>query len=427
MTPPDSPLVPDLPPIADTGTYAGIGLTDFDRPIDMVALRRYRLERVRAELRARDYAGILLYDPVNIRYATGSRNMAVWTMHNAVRYCFVPTEGPVVLFDFHNCEHLSAGLESVAEVRPAISWTYFTAGENLAKRVETWADEIADLVRAHGGGTKRLAADNCDAEGVAALTARGIEITNGQQITELARRLKSPEELACMTASIAVCEAAIAKMRQALEPGMTENQLWAILNQVNAANGGEWIETRLLTAGPRTNPWFQESGDRIIQPGELLSFDTDMVGPYGYCTDISRTFFCGPGRPSGEQRRLYGLAWEQIHANMALLKPGLTFRELSEQAWKMPASCAPNRYSVVVHGVGLCDEYPACYYLEDYDQVGYDGLIEPGMTLCVESYMGELGGHEGVKLEQQVLITERGVELLSTYPFEDELMPSRWI
>ena len=404
------------------GKHPAVTLHDTQPQVDMVALRAYRLAQVRAQLRAHDYAGIVLFDPINIRYASGSRNMAVWTMHNAVRYCFVPTEGPVVLFDFHNCEHLSAGLESVAEVRPAISWTYFTAGENLAKRVETWADEIADLVRAHGGGTKRLAADNCDAEGVAALTARGIEITNGQQITELARRLKSPEELACMTASIAVCEAAIAKMRQALEPGMTENQLWAILNQVNAANGGEWIETRLLAAGPRTNPWFQESGDRIIQPGELLSFDTDMVGPYGYCTDISRTFFCGPGRPSGEQRRLYGLAWEQIHANMALLKPGLTFRELSEQAWKMPASCAPNRYSVVVHGVGLCDEYPACYYLEDYDQVGYDGLIEPGMTLCVESYMGEVGGREGVKLEQQVLITETGYELLSTFPFEEELL-----
>ena len=81
----------------------------------------------------------------------------------------------------------------------------------------------------------------------------------------------------------------------------------------------------------------------------------------------------------------------------------------------------------MIHGVGLCDEYPACVYLEDFETGGYDGRLEAGMTVCVESFMGEAGGREGVKLEQQVLITETGLELLSTYPFEDELMPSRWI
>jgi Xaa-Pro aminopeptidase len=405
---------PPKPPVA--------ALIDTEPHIDMVALRAYRLERVREQLRHRDYAGAVLYDPINIRYATGSRNMAVWTMHNAVRYCFIATEGPVVVFDFHDCEHLSAGLETVDEVRPAVAWYYFGAGPRLAERAKTWASEIADLVKAHGGGNRRLALDHCDPEGAAALADLGIEIRNGQEVLETARALKSPEELACMEASIAVCETAMARMREALEPGMTENELWAILNHVNAAMGGEWIETRLLASGGRTNPWFQESSDRIIRPGEMVSFDTDMIGPYGYCADISRSYFCGPGRPSDEQRRLYGLAWEQIHFNMDLLKPGLSFRELAEKAWKMPESCRPNRYSVVIHGIGLCDEYPSCVYLEDFETSGYDGLLEAGMTVCVESFIGEAGGREGVKLEQQVLITETGVELLSAFPFEDELL-----
>ncbi len=397
-------------------------LIDTEPHIDMVALRGYRLGRVREQLRQRDYAGAVLYDPINIRYATGSRNMAVWTLHNAVRYCFVATEGPVVVFDFHNCEHLSAGLETVDEVRPAVAWYYFGAGARFEERAKTWAAEIADLVAAHGGGNRRLALDHCDPEGAAALAALGIEVRNGQEVMELARAIKSPEELACMGQSIAVCEAAMARMREALEPGMTENQLWAILNHVNAAMGGEWIETRLLASGARTNPWFQESSDRIIRPGEMVSFDTDMIGPYGYCADISRSYFCGPGRPSDEQRRLYRLAWEQIHFNMDLLKAGLSFRELAETAWKMPESCRANRYSVVIHGVGLCDEYPACVYLEDFETSGYDGRLEAGMTVCVESFIGETGGREGVKLEQQVLITETGLELLSTFPFEEDLL-----
>ncbi len=390
--------------------------------IDLAALRNGRLARLRAELRARDYAGALLYDPINIRYAADSRNMQVWCLHNAVRYLFVPTEGPLVLFDFHNCAHLSADNPLIAEVRPAVGWFYFAAGDRCAEFASRWAAEIADLVDRHGGGNRRLAVDKCEPLGIAGLARHGIEVFDGQEVMERARRLKGPEEIACMKASVAVCEEAMGAMRRALTPGMTENELWSILNQVNAARGGEWIETRLLAAGGRSNPWFHECGDYPIAAGDIVSFDTDMIGPYGYCADISRSFLCGDGRPSDTQRRLYRLAWEQIHFNMELLKPGLGFRELAERSWRLPASCAANRYSVVVHGVGLADEYPAVVYLEDFDSAGYDGVFEAGMAVCVESYIGEAGGHEGVKLEQQVLITETGIEALSTFPFEDALL-----
>ncbi len=421
--PPDTTPPTSLPPrLTRARKSRGIGLKDTEAQIDMRRLRAYRLQRVRDQLKARDLAGALLYDPINLRYATGTRNMAVWTLHNAVRYAFVATEGPVVLFEFHNCAHLAEGIETVDEVRPAIAWYFFGAAQRGAEKAEAWAAEIADLVSMHGGGNRRLAVDKCDPAGSFALTELGLEIHDGQAVMETARVIKSAEELACMGQAIAVAEAAMARMRAALRPGLRENELWAILNEVNAAQGGEWIETRLLTSGGRTNPWFQECSDRAIRAGELVSFDTDMIGPFGYCADVSRTFHCGPGRPDAEQRRLYRLAWEQIHTNMDLLKAGVSYRELAEKAWKMPESCRDNRYSVVVHGVGLCDEYPAVLYLEDFDAAGYDGVFEAGMTICVESYMGESGGNEGVKLEQQVLVTESGVEPLSTFPFEDDLV-----
>ncbi len=389
--------------------------------IDMRALRAYRLDRVRRQLAARDYAGCVLYDPINIRYATGATNMSVWTLHNQVRYCFVPTEGPVTLFDFHRCEHLSAHLETVAEVRDAVAWFYFGAGPRVAEKAGIWAAELADLVARHGGGNKRVAFDHCDPAGAAALAAHGIEVRDGQEIMEEARQIKSAEELACMMQSMAVCDAGLARMREAIEPGMTENEVWSVLHQVNIAMGGEWIETRLLASGPRTNPWFQECGARVIRPGDLVAVDTDLIGPFGYCADISRTFLCGPGRASDAQRRLYRMAREQIETNCALLKAGVTYRELAEKCWQLPESYRGNRYSAVIHGVGLCDEFPHVPYLEDFHHT-YDGVFEAGMTVCVESYIGEVGGHEGVKLEQQVLITDSGVELLSTFPFEDDLM-----
>lgn len=411
------------PAVAAPRADKGMAQTDTEAQIDMLRLRAYRLERVRQELKLRDYAGCVLYDPINVRYATGARNMTVWCLHNAVRYCYIPTEGPVVLFDFHNCGHLSRDLETVQETRDAIAWFYFGAGPHVRERARIWAAEIADLVRRDGAGNRRLALDHCNPAGATALADLGIDVYDGQEVMEQARRIKSAEELACMNHSIAICEAAMAKMQAALRPGMTENELWSILHQVNIANGGEWIETRLLTSGDRTNPWFQECSDRVIRPGDLVSFDTDMIGPLGYCSDISRTFFCGPGKPSDAQRRLYRLAVEQIHHNMEVIRPGMTTLELTEKSWPMPESCKPNRYSVVMHGVGLCDEFPHAVYAEDADRHGIDVPLEPGMTICVESYMGEAGGREGVKLEQQVLITETGVQQLSTYPYDEDLLP----
>lgn len=84
---------------------------------DMSAARRYRLQRIRSELQRGDLAGVLLCDPLNVRYATDSTDMQLWCTHNAVRYAFVATEGPVILWDFHNCEHLSHHLELIYEIR----------------------------------------------------------------------------------------------------------------------------------------------------------------------------------------------------------------------------------------------------------------------------------------------------------------------
>ena len=389
--------------------------------IDQKKLRAYRLARVRAELKKRDCMGCLLADPMNIRYATGSRNMQVWTMHSPGRWAFVPSEGPVTLYEYTSSMHVSAGLETIAEMRPAIPWFYFLAGPRLPEKVALWADEIAGMVTKHGGGNRRLAVDRCEPMGAFALAARGIELLDAQVPLEEARLIKSPEEIASLELAMAVCDVAIARMRETLRPGITENQLWAVLHDVNIAHDGEWIECRLLTSGERTNPWFQESGNRVIQAGDVVAFDTDMVGPLGYLADISRSWICPGRRPSNAQRRLYGLAQQQVLHNMALLKPGLAFREFAERSWPVPEAFVPNRYMMMVHGTGLVDEYPSVAYVRDFADWGYDGEFRENMVVSVESYIGEAGGKEGIKLEQQVLITARGAVALSATPLEDAL------
>ena len=277
-------------------------------------------------------------------------------------------------------------------------------------------------VREHCGPRAAVGVERANAGAALALREEGFHLADAQAPVERARAVKSAEELKCVRASVRATEVAVARLRAAIRPGLSENELWSVLHQGVIALGGDYVETRLLSSGTRTNPWFQETGDRRLAENELVALDTDVVGCHGYYCDFSRTFHTGPGAPTRAQRELYRVAHEQVHHNMELLRAGTSFREYAERAWTIPERFVTNRYFVSAHGCGMTGEYPYLYHAMDFDESGYDGVVEPGMTLCVESYIGEEGGHEGVKLEQQVLITEHGQELLSTFPFEPVLL-----
>ena len=388
-------------------------------PTDLDAVRMYRLQRVREALIERDLAGIILWDQLNTRYATDITNMQIWCSHNEARYVYVPAEGPVTVWDYGGKTFLSDGVPTVDQVRPVKSFLYFFAGNTINDRAREWALDIDSVIRESSGGSKRIALDRMAPLGVQELERMGYDIHDGFEVMENARGVKSSGEIALMRHSIAVCETAIEQMRQAMRPGITENALWAELHHGNIVGGGEWIETRLLSSGPRTNPWFQESSMRPLEKGDMVSFDTDLVGPYGYCCDMSRSWVCD-AKPTDEQRELYAAAVNHIEYNKQLLKPGLSFRELTEQLRPLEDDFVTQRYGVAMHGVGLCDEHPSIYYPQDYDNVGYDGRFEAGMVMCVEVLIAREGKGESVKLEEQVLITENGFEQLSTYPLEED-------
>jgi len=400
----------------------GLAIRDSGHPVDMQRLRATRLARLRAQMVRHDLAACVLFHPNAIRYATGSRNMTIYALHYPTRYVFVPLQGPVVLFDYFGSEHLGEALETIGEVRPAVVWDFYSAAEHVDRRVDAFAAEIADLLRTHGGGSRRLGLDQLEMQVCHALQQQGVETLSAQPALELARAVKSADELLAMSHAMAVCEAGVARMERALQPGMTEQQLWAILHHANIELGGEHIETRLLNSGARTNPWYQECSDRILRAGDLVAFDTDLIGPLGFGCDMSRTVLCGDRRPSGEQRRLYQLAYENIQRNIELLRPGLSFREYVEKSWDLPAEFVPRRYAKVAHGIGVGFEYPYIPYKNDWADYGYEGVVEEGMTLCIESYIGSERTLEGVKLEEQVVVTARGAELISSYPFDERLL-----
>lgn len=112
-----------------------------------LAACRWRLQRIQTQLDASDYDAILLYDPVNIRYATDTSNMQVWTLHNRFRYAVVCNGGPVLLWEFHNCDHLHGAEHQVDEIHEAISWSFFAAGDRAGERALEWVQDLSSAPR----------------------------------------------------------------------------------------------------------------------------------------------------------------------------------------------------------------------------------------------------------------------------------------
>lgn len=410
---------------AERADLSGIQLLD-QAPeslgIDLHAVRHYRRNRVRAEMEKQQIGALIISDPVNIRYTCGARNMQVFCARNTPSRYLLLTADRCILFEFTGCEHLGSGFDTIDEVRASRTASFVAAGANIAAREQQWAQEMHDTIRTLVENNTRIGIERMNAGVALHLAQLGNQIVDAQAPLEMARCIKSAEEIQCIKASLRATEKAVAALRAAIRPGITENELWSVLHQSVIAQNGDYCETRIMSSGQRTNPWFQESSSKVIQANELVALDTDVVGCHGYYSDFSRTFHVGPDAPSRAQRTLYQIAYEQVQHNLSIIQPGMSFRDYSERAWNIPKKYHKNRYYLSAHGVGMTGEYPYLYHHANFGDAGYDGDILPGMTLCVESYIGEENGAEGVKLEEQILLTETGTELLSQFPFEDNLL-----
>ena len=400
---------------------AGLALPDLAR------MREFRWRRLTAAVQARDYGGLLLFDPMNIRYATDTTNMQLWNSHNPFRAVLLCADGHMVVWDYKQAPFLATVNPLVREIRTGASFFYSVTGDLSAGFAESFAGQVDEVMRAHAGANRRLAVDKIMLHGLRSLERAGFVVLEGEEVTEKTRAIKGPDEIAAMRCAHHACEQAIAEMEAVArdgipQGGVSEAAVWAELHAGNIRRGGEWIETRLLASGPRTNPWFQECGPRIIGNNEIVAFDTDLIGAYGMCVDISRTWWVGDAPPAPEMIRAMRHAREHMAENMALLRPGVTVRELIHQGHQLAPEYWKQKYSCKMHGVGLCDEWPFVPYPDAGLDAGFDVALEPGMTLCVEALVSPEGGAFSIKLEDQVLITETGVENLTRYPFDGRLM-----
>jgi Xaa-Pro aminopeptidase len=381
----------------------------------MDRIRQHALARTRTQLRKHDLAAALLFDPLNVRYTTTVGPAVVFSLHNVDRWALVPVESEPVLWEYVSAMHFSEHWGG--DRRPAPSWSAFGSGPLSQEHAREFAREIAAELKGRGILKERIGVDRLDAAGFLALQEAGVRIADAQLPLEMARAVKCPDEIEALRASARVCDAAVEALRERIKPGATENDIWAAFNGEAFRLGAEYNEARLLVSGPRTNPWLQEASMRAAEVGDFVAFDTDLIGPGGYLTDISRTYLCGDCKPTDKQRRLYAVAWGFLQEAIPLFRPGASFEELGVfLAKRLPPEFHPQRYPFVAHGVGLSDEYPAVLYDNHHP-----GELEANMVLSVEAYVGAVGGGEGVKLEEQILVKPDGHEVFSRAPYDDRL------
>lgn len=378
-------------------------------------LLQYRTDRLRAEMRAADVAALVMVNPISLRYAVDYSSYALFQSRIPSTYLFMAADGPTVIHGAYGDSPL------IDRAQPARHISFFDGADTMADNARLLADDLVRYLAEIGTDNRRIAIEYVNPSVTQACLQRGLDVIDGIALSEKARVIKSDDEIECVKWAVAVAELGIAKMKEALRPGITELQLWGLLNYTNLANQGEWHDGRMLASGPRINPWLQEASQRVIQSGDLVGFDTDMVGPMGYFCDISRTFHCGPAKPTPRQKEIYQLAHAEVQHNLALVRPGITFHEIQARSFPIPDECQDNAYPCIIHGVGMCDEYPRINPAHRGPNP-YDGVIEAGMVLTIESYMGPKGERDGVKLEEQVLVTEDGYEMLSSYPMEADLL-----
>ena len=396
--------------------------------VGLERLAAQRLQRLRDSMREHNTPVLLVLDSVNIQYATGASNMTIFSTRTPARYLLLFAEGPSILYEYFGCEHLAQNLATIDEVRPARGLCFVSSGGDPGTQAAAFAAEIANAVVDAGLPIDSLAVDRFPFSATDALCAQGFHLSDADAVFSSARRIKLAGEIEVMREAMCRVIDATEMMVERIEPDSTENEIWAEFIGPFIATEGKYIATRLLQSGERSFPYFQEAGARKVQAGELICFDTDAVGFAGYCVDFSRSYLCGDQPATAVQQDLYSKAREQLEHNVDLIRAGAVYHDIAQAAWPIPTAHQDSRYYCVGHGLGMSGEFPNIPHLSD-NHPGADmpypieGEVQVGMVLCIESYIGCARSGQGIKLEDQLLITKSGVERMSaSAPFDERLM-----
>ncbi|CAN5747227.1 M24 family metallopeptidase [soil metagenome] len=415
----------------------GPNTVDWEQRTDMDRLRSQRLARLRATLEESDLGAVLCFDFANIRYMTAT-HIGTWAIDKLIRFSLLPRGGEPIIWDFgsaakhhalyspwldHGHTHSGAPGESCHQQhgsRAGLSTLRgaMPPGAGLADDV---AAKVFDVLAEHGLEHEPLGVDVAEIPVLTALAARGLDVVDGQQVMLEARRIKTSDEITMLTHACSMVDAAYDELYRFLRPGVRENECVGLVNKTLLDLGSEYVEGVNAISGERCAPHPHVFSDRIIRPGDPAFFD--ILHSYnGYRTCYYRTFQVGSA--STAQHDAYRICREYVDQAIALVKPGATTADIcalwpaaTDFGFENEMAAFGLQYG---HGVGLSIwERPIFSRMISFD---HPEVLEEGMVFALETYWPAADGWSAARIEEEVVVTADGCEVITRFPAEDLLV-----
>ncbi|HSL65096.1 MAG TPA: Xaa-Pro peptidase family protein, partial [Gaiellaceae bacterium] len=395
-------------------TY-GTNAVDWEQRADFERLRRERLARAKAGLARSELGALLCFDMANIRYLTAT-HIGTWAIDKLIRFCLLPQGAEPIMWDF------GSAARHHKLYNPWLGEERSRAGiSTLRGAVEGRAEAVAEKIHAELAERdllgEPLGVDVIELPVLHALQAAGIEVVDGQALMQDVRMLKTEDEITLLNTACAMVDAAYEELFRAMRPGMRENECVALVNRVLYELGSEHVEGVNAISGERCSPHPHVFTDRMLRPGDPAYFD--ILHAYnGYRTCYYRTFAVGSA--SRAQVDAYKRCRDILDGAIALIRPGVstadvvsTFPEAQEFGFPDEEAAFALQYG---HGVGLSIwEKPIFSRLVSFD---HPVPIEAGMVIALETFWPATDGWSAARIEEEVLVTPTGHEVLTRFPAE---------
>jgi Xaa-Pro aminopeptidase len=425
----------------------GTTAVDWEQRVDFDRLRSERLARLKAQLEKSELGAILSFDFANIRYMT-STHIGTWAMDKLIRFSLLTRKTDPIMWDFGSAaKHHSlfnpwldqTTAEADADphaphhgaTRPRLE-SGSRAGISLLRGAFSPDSEIADRVAAKikrelekfGVQDEPLGVDVIELPILFALQRAGITVVDGQQVFLEARRIKTADEVTLLTTAASMVDAAYEDLYEFLKPGVRENECVGLVSKKLYDLGSEYVEGVNAISGERCSPHPHVFSDRLIRPGDPAFFDI-LHSFNGYRTCYYRTFAVGSA--SAAQRDAYTRAREYMDRAIALVRPGATTADIvkvwpkaEEFGFADEEAAFALQYG---HGVGLSIwEKPIFSRLVSLE---HPEVLEEGMVFALETYWPSADGIGAARIEEEVVVTATGCQVITKFPAEDLLVAGK--
>jgi Xaa-Pro aminopeptidase len=391
---------------------------DWEKRVDFDRLRTERLARAKKLLAESEMGALLCFDMNNVRYITAT-HIGTWAQDKISRFTLLPQNGEPILWDFGSAaKHHQLNCPWLGErSRPGIPLLRGAMSPEMG-RAEAVAMKIKIELDKHGLANEPVGIDVVEPPILFALQNLGVKVVDGQQLMSNARMIKTQDEIALLNHSAMMVDAAYEELYRMLRPGVSENQAVGTASKVLYDMGSEYVEGVNAISGERCNPHPHVFSDRVLRPGDPIYFDI-LHSYMGYRTCYYRTFTIGYG--SHALNDAYRRCRDYLDASIELIRPGRTTAEVASVWPKAQEFGFPDEEAAFAlqfgHGIGLAIwEKPVISRLVSLDH-SYE--LKPGMVFALETFWPSKDGWSAARIEEEILVTETGHEVLTRFPAED--------